>query len=239
MAKEKKRAAFFTPLELDILIRSYGEFEHVFKKKSNTAAGAKQRETAWENIAARVNACNHAGEKRTWLQLKMKYKNIVQTANRKKADARKMGGGRAPPPLTEAEELALRQNFGRPTTEGIPGGSSSSEPTPQDTSTFITCNIPRPIYLFLSLFIQIFISLFIFFYFFLPTYSDGAICLVEPPHATTDLVTDEECEETLSAAFTEGEPERPVEGMAGQQQEGPSTSTAQIDTLKISTKYFF
>ncbi|XP_034546373.1 uncharacterized protein LOC117817726 isoform X2 [Notolabrus celidotus] len=171
------------------------------KKKCNTAAGAKQRETAWENIAARVNACNHAGEKRTWLQLKMKYKNIVQTANRKKADARKTGGGRAPPPLTEAEALALSQNFGRPATEGIPGGSSSSEPTPQDTSAFIT-------------------------------YSDGAICLVEPPHATTDLVTDEECEETLSAAFTEGEPERPVEGMAGQQQEGPSTSTAQIDTVR-------
>ncbi|XP_034545193.1 uncharacterized protein LOC117816914 isoform X1 [Notolabrus celidotus] len=172
------------------------------------------------------------GEKRTWLQLKMKYKNIVQTANRKKADARKTGGGRAPPLLTEAEALALSQNFGRPETEGIPGGSSSSEPTPQDTSAFITCNIPRPIYLFLSLFIQIFISLFHFF-FFLPTYSDGAICLVEPPHATTDLVTDEECEETLSAAFTEGEPERPVEGMAGQQQEGPSTSTAPIDIKDI------
>ncbi|XP_034546198.1 beta-1,3-galactosyltransferase 2-like [Notolabrus celidotus] len=139
---------------------------------------AKQRETAWENIAARVNACNPAGKKRTWLQLMMKYKNIVQTANRKKADARKTGGGRAPPPLMEAEALALRQNFGRPATEGIPGGSSSSEPTPQDTSAFIT-------------------------------YSDGAICLVEPPHATTDLVTDEEYEETLSAAFTEGEPERP------------------------------
>ncbi|XP_034550845.1 uncharacterized protein LOC117820983 isoform X2 [Notolabrus celidotus] len=121
--------------------------------------------------------------------------------NRKKADALKMGGGRAPPPLMEAEALALRQNFGRPATEGIPGGSSSSEPTPQDTSAFIT-------------------------------YSDGAICLVEPPHATTDLVTDEEYEETLSAAFTEGEPERPVEGMAGQQQEGPSTSTAQIDTVR-------
>ncbi|XP_034566581.1 uncharacterized protein LOC117831812 isoform X2 [Notolabrus celidotus] len=177
-----------------------------FFLKTNTAAGAKQRETAWENIAARVNACNHVGEKRTWQQLRMKYKNIVQTANRKKADARKTGGGPAPPPLTEAEALALIQNCGRPATEGIPGGSSSSEPTPQDTSAFIT-------------------------------YSDGAICLVEPPHATTDLVTEEEYEETLSAAFTEGEPERPIEGMAGQQQEGPSTSTAQIDTLPVKDIY--
>ncbi|XP_034545194.1 uncharacterized protein LOC117816914 isoform X2 [Notolabrus celidotus] len=163
-------------------------------------------ESAKVNIKLLSSACSKGairrGEKRTWLQLKMKYKNIVQTANRKKADARKTGGGRAPPLLTEAEALALSQNFGRPETEGIPGGSSSSEPTPQDTSAFIT-------------------------------YSDGAICLVEPPHATTDLVTDEECEETLSAAFTEGEPERPVEGMAGQQQEGPSTSTAPIDIKDI------
>ncbi|XP_034561235.1 uncharacterized protein LOC117828305 [Notolabrus celidotus] len=112
------------------------------------------------------------------------------SANRKKADARKTGGGRAPPPLTEAEALALSQNFGRTATEGILGGSSSSEPTPQDTSAFITY-----------------------------------------------LVTDEECEETLCAAFTEGEPERPVEGMAGQQQEGPSTSTAQIDTLPVKDIY--
>ncbi|XP_067451980.1 uncharacterized protein [Thunnus thynnus] len=195
-------------LELEILIRSYGEFQHIFKRKCNSAAAAKERETAWENIAARVNACNPAGEKHTWQQLKMKYKNIVQTANRKKADARKTGGGPAPPPLTEAEELALSQNVGRPVAEGIPGGSSSSEPTPQDTSAFIK-------------------------------YSDGAICLVDPPHATTDLVTDEEDEETVSAAFTEVDTERPIESMAGQQQqqEGPSTSTAQIDTLPVKDVY--
>ncbi|KAK0144351.1 hypothetical protein N1851_017277 [Merluccius polli] len=131
------------------------------RKKCNTAAAAKGRETAWENIASRVNACNPAGEKRTWQQLKMKYKNIVQTdfysANRKKADARKTGGGPAPPPLTQAEELALKPQYWKAN-------------------------------------------------------SDGAICLVEePPHATTDLVTDEDDEETVSAAFTEGDPERPIE----------------------------
>ena len=56
MARGKRMAAFFAPLELDISIRSYDEFEHVFRKKCNTAAAAKERETAWENIAARVNA---------------------------------------------------------------------------------------------------------------------------------------------------------------------------------------
>ncbi|XP_034548313.1 uncharacterized protein LOC117819178 [Notolabrus celidotus] len=211
MAKEKKRAAFFTPLELDILIRSYGEFEHVFKKKKATPLQVPNRGRR-HGRTLRLGSMRAItrGRSAPGCSLRWKYKNIVQTdfysANRKKADARKTGGGRAPPPLTEAEALALRQNFGRPATEGIPGGSSSSEPTPQDTSAFIT-------------------------------YSDGAICLVEPPHATTDLVTDEECEETLSAAFTEGEPERPVEGMAGKQQEGPSTSTAQIDTLPVKDIY--
>ncbi|CAL8349101.1 unnamed protein product [Boreogadus saida] len=61
--------------------------------------------------------------------MKMKYKNIVQTANQKKAEARKTGGG---PPLqhSEAEEMALRQQSIRPVAEGIPGGSSSDPPPP-------------------------------------------------------------------------------------------------------------
>ena len=46
MATGKRMAAFFAPLELDISIRSYDEFEHVFRKKCNTAAAAKERETA-------------------------------------------------------------------------------------------------------------------------------------------------------------------------------------------------
>lgn len=52
----KAEVCFFTPIELEILMRAYGDFEHIFRKKSNTAAAAKERETAWENIAARVNA---------------------------------------------------------------------------------------------------------------------------------------------------------------------------------------
>ena len=55
MATGKRRATFFTPLELEILMRSYGEFERVFRRKCNTAATAKERETAWENIGAQVN----------------------------------------------------------------------------------------------------------------------------------------------------------------------------------------
>lgn len=42
MATSKmKRSAYFTPVELDILMHSYSEFEAAFRKKSNTAAAAK------------------------------------------------------------------------------------------------------------------------------------------------------------------------------------------------------
>ena len=57
--------------------------------------------------------------------------NTHYSANREEADARKAGGGpAAPPPL--GGRGALSQYTGRPVAEGIPGGSSSSESTPQD-----------------------------------------------------------------------------------------------------------
>ncbi|XP_024118383.1 uncharacterized protein LOC112139785 [Oryzias melastigma] len=138
MGANTSRAAYFTPSEIDMLLQAYADYEPVFRRKSNTAAAAKQRESAWEEIAARVNACNPAGIKRTWQQLKMKYKNIIQKANRKRADARKTGGGPAPPPLTEAEEMALSINTGRPMADGIPGGSSSEGATPLDMRAYVS-----------------------------------------------------------------------------------------------------
>ncbi|KAI7803053.1 putative myb/SANT-like DNA-binding domain-containing protein 4-like [Triplophysa rosa] len=136
-ARDKKRSVYFSPVELEVLLQAYSEYEHIFRKKSNTAAAAKERESAWGKIASRVNACNRSAIKRTWQQMKMKYKNIIQSANRKRAEARKTGGGPAPPPLTDAEEMALSLNTGRPVAEGIPGGSSSEPVTPQDTSAYI------------------------------------------------------------------------------------------------------
>uniref|UniRef100_A0A1A8QLL0 Myb-like domain-containing protein n=1 Tax=Nothobranchius pienaari TaxID=704102 RepID=A0A1A8QLL0_9TELE len=83
----RKRSSYFTPLEQEVLLQTYEEYGHVFSKKSNTAAASKERKAAWEKIAARVNACNSSGEKRTWIQLKMKYKNLIQKANRKRAES--------------------------------------------------------------------------------------------------------------------------------------------------------
>ncbi|XP_029366190.1 tachykinin receptor 1a isoform X2 [Echeneis naucrates] len=65
------------------------------------------------------------------------YSMTAIAVDRKKAEARKTGGGLLPPSLTEAEELALSQIRERQVAEGIPGVSSSEPVTPQDTSAYI------------------------------------------------------------------------------------------------------
>ncbi|KAK1152883.1 hypothetical protein AOXY_G30585 [Acipenser oxyrinchus oxyrinchus] len=58
MATGEKRArtSYFSPVEIEILMNAYAEYEYIFKKKRNTVAAAKERELAWQKIADRVNA---------------------------------------------------------------------------------------------------------------------------------------------------------------------------------------
>ncbi|KAM9438948.1 uncharacterized protein ACWYII_044517 isoform 3-T9 [Salvelinus alpinus] len=72
------RAAYFSPSEAQILMEAYEEVKDIIKKKGNTATVIKQREKAWQSIADRLNALNMNGPKRTWQQVKIKYKNILQ-----------------------------------------------------------------------------------------------------------------------------------------------------------------
>jgi len=37
-------------MELEVLLQSYSEYEHIFRRKCNTAAVAKERETALEKL---------------------------------------------------------------------------------------------------------------------------------------------------------------------------------------------
>ncbi|CAM4567733.1 unnamed protein product [Leuciscus chuanchicus] len=62
------------------------------------------------------------------------------TKKKAKKKIKKTGGGPAPPQYTPAEELALGLNENRTIVEGIPEGSSSSDPKPGTSSsnTFIT-----------------------------------------------------------------------------------------------------
>ncbi|XP_061919742.1 uncharacterized protein LOC133660340 isoform X2 [Entelurus aequoreus] len=218
---QKKRSAYFTPLELEILTESYSAFEDIFQRKSNSVAAVKEREAAWRTIADRVNACNLSSEKRTWSQLKMKYKNIIQTANRKKAEVRRASGERAPllsparPQKEEEEEMAVSQDTGtiqgikerrRPVLDGLRGGISSQPLAPQDTSAFVK-------------------------------YCDGVICLVEPNTLTDLIVANEDARDTGSAS-TEWESEPPsAVSNAAHQENDSSTSSAKIDTLPVKDLY--
>ncbi|KAM9457325.1 uncharacterized protein Hap1MRO34_018559 isoform 4-T4 [Clarias gariepinus] len=123
--KGKDRAAMFTATEQRLLLESYEEFKDVITKKGNTAAINKAREKGWQEIADRLNASNLSEGKRTWQQVKIKYKNIVQNATKKKTEVAGTGGGPPPASFTPAEELALEINKGRPVLEGIEGGTSS------------------------------------------------------------------------------------------------------------------
>lgn len=104
----------------------YEELQHIIQIKSNTLAAAKARKECWQKIADCLNANNQSGTKRTWEQVRNKYKNIIQSANRKKAEGNRTGGGPPPPAFTPAEELALCSHQGRPILEGVEGGVSSS-----------------------------------------------------------------------------------------------------------------
>ncbi|XP_049433914.1 uncharacterized protein LOC125889801 isoform X2 [Epinephelus fuscoguttatus] len=78
------------------------------------------------------------GPKRTWQQVKIKYKNILQNAVKKKTHKQGTGGGSPSADLTPAEDRALELNRGRPVLEGIPGGTDSNiNPSQEDASLFI------------------------------------------------------------------------------------------------------
>ncbi|XP_051790256.1 uncharacterized protein LOC127529713 [Erpetoichthys calabaricus] len=130
----KERAHFFTQAEQDLLLEGYEEFHELIRTRGNTAKAAQTRKVGWQKVANKLNASN-VNTRRTWEQVKVKYKNILQTANKKKADKQKTGGG---PDLTPAEELALQQNAHRPVSEGISGGRSSSQPVAGCSGHFIS-----------------------------------------------------------------------------------------------------
>ncbi|KAM9441198.1 uncharacterized protein Hap1MRO34_026290 isoform 1-T1 [Clarias gariepinus] len=131
--KGKDRAAMFTATEQRLLLETYEEFKDVITKKGNTAAINKAREKGWQEIADRLNASNLSEGKRTWQQVKIKYKNIVQNATKKKTEVAGTGGGPPPASFTPAEEI----NKGRPVLEGIEGGTSSKMISPSIRSEYI------------------------------------------------------------------------------------------------------
>ena len=51
-----KRAAYFTEMELQILLESYNEGKDIITRKGNAKTSGTRRTKAWQRIADRVNA---------------------------------------------------------------------------------------------------------------------------------------------------------------------------------------
>ncbi|XP_041929094.1 uncharacterized protein LOC143139577 [Alosa pseudoharengus] len=141
--EKSERAHFFTSKEQQLLIAGYAEERPILTDKSNTVRASKMREEAWQRIADRLNKQSGSGYKRTWQQVKIKYKNLVQTANRKKAtreDIKKDEDEIQTNVVIKSdesdEEFVVQQSSSRPMVEGIPGGTSS-EPAAACISSYI------------------------------------------------------------------------------------------------------
>ncbi|XP_021447110.1 GT1 domain-containing protein isoform X1 [Oncorhynchus mykiss] len=119
------RAAFFSAAEQQVILQRFEDLKHIFNHKNNTTAAGKARQAAWQKIADSVNAVNPSGVKRSWLQVKVKYKNMVQTA--KKADRRKTKEGPLQPVFSAAEDLMAETHKFCSTIDTITEETSSTE----------------------------------------------------------------------------------------------------------------
>ncbi|KAM7391687.1 hypothetical protein PAMP_022355 [Pampus punctatissimus] len=134
--RKHERAQFFSSKEQGLILKLYEEEKEILTAKSNTTSASKLREEAWQRIADKINAVSDSGYKRTWQQVKVKHKNIVQTAKRRRAGVIKDGGRSATPSLTSAEEDMLQHKDTTLRMEVIPGGACI-EPLTGSESSFI------------------------------------------------------------------------------------------------------
>lgn len=137
MMKKNERAHFFSSKEQELILKLYEEEREILTAKSNTTSASKLREEAWQRIADKINAVSDSGYKRTWQQVKVKHKNIVQTAKRRRAEVMRNEGGSATPSLTSAEEDVLQHKDNRLRVEVLPSGACI-EPLTGSDSSFIS-----------------------------------------------------------------------------------------------------
>uniref|UniRef100_UPI0037E75701 uncharacterized protein n=1 Tax=Semicossyphus pulcher TaxID=241346 RepID=UPI0037E75701 len=131
MLKKNERAHFFSSKEQELILKLYEEEREILTAKSNTTSASRLREGAWQRIADKINAVSDSGYKRTWQQVKVKHKNIVQTAKRRRVELMRNGAGSATPSLTSAEEEDKLR------VEVLPGGACI-EPLTESESSFIS-----------------------------------------------------------------------------------------------------
>ncbi|KAJ0068185.1 hypothetical protein NL108_017278, partial [Boleophthalmus pectinirostris] len=91
MMRKQERAHFFSTKEQELILKLYEEERDILTAKSNTSSASRLREEAWQRIADKINAASDSGYKRSWQQVKIKHKNIIQSARRRRAEMLKNG----------------------------------------------------------------------------------------------------------------------------------------------------
>ncbi|TNN70674.1 hypothetical protein EYF80_019111 [Liparis tanakae] len=134
MMKKQERAHFFSSREQELILKLYEEERGILTAKSNTTTASKMREEAWQRIADKINTVSDSGYKRSWQQVKVKHKNIVQTAKRRQVEVMRNEGGSASPSLTSLEEDVLQLRHNRLMMEALPGGACVEPLTGSDGS---------------------------------------------------------------------------------------------------------
>uniref|UniRef100_A0A1A7XJ58 Myb/SANT-like DNA-binding domain-containing protein n=2 Tax=Iconisemion striatum TaxID=60296 RepID=A0A1A7XJ58_9TELE len=132
LLRKQERAHFFSSKEQDLVLKLYEEEREILTAKSNTTSASKLREEAWQRIADKINAVSDSGYRRTWQQVKIKHKNITQTAKRKKVDTLRTEGGS--PSLNSAEDDVMHGRENTLRVEVLPGGACIGPTTGSDSS---------------------------------------------------------------------------------------------------------
>lgn len=102
MMRKQERAHFFSTKEQELILKLYEEEREVLTAKSNTSSASRSREEAWQRIADKINAVSDSGYKRSWQQVKIKHKNIIQSARRRRTEMLKNG---VMPPMSSDYDL--------------------------------------------------------------------------------------------------------------------------------------
>ncbi|XP_034337852.1 myb-related transcription factor, partner of profilin isoform X3 [Magallana gigas] len=110
----------------------FGEF-----KGPGGKSGVAKRRQGWEEVADAINA-QFTSSKRSPEECRKKYNNAKQRTKEKidylKREVRKTGGGQVEFELTEAEEVLLERQEGRPSLFGLEEGFDSDAPAPSSVS---------------------------------------------------------------------------------------------------------
>lgn len=133
LMRKQERAHFFSTKEQELILKLYEEERDILTAKSNTSSASKLREEAWQRIADKINSVSDSGYKRSWQQVKVKHKNIIQSARRRRAEMLKNGGIPAIPSLSSAEDDVLLQKD-KLRVEVIPGPACIEPLSESDTS---------------------------------------------------------------------------------------------------------